>query len=1356
MNHLKCILLLAGLCSSILVSAQFPIVLEAENARLFGDLKVASVAGFSGGKYVNSFHVSTDSYFLYDNVQVAQAGTYEFKAFTTGSARPFSVKVNNYEKTLLRTNDSPDWNNPPTSTISTYIYLDAGINVIKIASEKEDGPNIDKFEINRASTVIPQPAIVRSAFPYDFTDNAVITAEHPNPALSNLTDNNESTFYEVPGVKSTTITIDCKENKVVTSMLLSAGRDVSVTSWIVERSVDGINWNRQSYSSYKIVGMGDLTLFTYNRTTANAANFAARYYRLTATADTDIKIAEWQLFGVPFVNNTLNFPADITEGTTPANQVSGEPKGKGTEIFANLFDRKMGTKYCADATSCRIQYVLDKSYKFSSYSITSAGDAPERDPKLWSFSGYNAEEGWIELDERREFSFPGRNTTMEFKINSDKEFSAFMIEVSSVKAGSMIQFANLQVFGQSTSTPPVDPNKPIDPVGDPKERAAELVRLMTKSEKLAYVGGTNWMFTRAIPRLGIPYIRMSDGPQGLGPQGYAPPQGIDAWKNSTAYPCALLLAATWNEDLAWSYGEALASDCKARGVNILLGPGVNIHRAPMCGRNFEYMGEDPYLTSRTAVGYIKGLQENGVMAVVKHFTANFQEYNRNYISSDIDERTLNEIYFPAFKAAVQEANVGSVMSSYNLLNGTWTTHHPWLLKTVLRNQWGFDGILMSDWGSTHACLPAANAGLDLEMAAGERMSPDSLRYYINKGEIEMSTVDEKVQHILQTMIRFGFLDNKQQDSSIPLDNPNSAKTALNVAREGMVLLKNQDNVLPLKADKIKKVAVVGKNATRYVTGGGSGRVEPFHYVSFYDGIAALAAQKGIEVSYVDEYDHMDKVIYTESGSGQKGFKGEYFNNNNLQGNPTGTRIDPKIDFDFQNGPGITGVGTSNYSVRWTGELRPAETGEYTFSLGGDDGFRLYINNVKVIDDWNDGQNRNKTYKQNLTAGTKYAIKVEYYQGGGAAIVDFYWTKTGAGDYFLTSMNEADVVIACTGHDSSTEAEGGDRSFELPSSQRTFMTKVLKTQKPVVAVVNAGGNVEMQSWEPSLKGLLWAWYAGQEAGTALAEILFGDMNPSGKLPVTFEKRWSDNPTYNSYYDADGDKHVKLTEGIFMGYRGYDKLNRTVQYPFGYGLSYTTFNLSGMTVSETTDNNSILKVTCELKNTGDVAGAQVVQLYVGKRESSPVERPLKELKAFKKVYLEPGQSQTVTMYLPKDAFSYFDVNKTSFVTDKGLYEISLGFSSKDLKLQHEVIVDDKTAIESVKLSLVELIPSVVKAGELIKIGHGLATEVNVYDLSGVLRSNHKNTEFIPTAGLKQGMYIARMDFKDKQGAGKFIVK
>lgn len=785
---------------------------------------------------------------------------------------------------------------------------------------------------------------------------------------------------------------------------------------------------------------------------------------------------------------------------------------------------------------------------------------------------------------------------------------------------------------------------------DVDSQVEDILQKMTVEEKLSYIGGIDWMYTRDIDRLGIHRMKMSDGPQGLGTHG-----------PSTAYPATVLLAATWNEELAYEYGKSLGRDCKARAVNILLGPAVNIYRAPMCGRNFEYMGEDPYLAARTSTGYIKGVQDQGVMAVIKHFSANNSDYDRHLISNDIDERALHEIYFPAFRQAVQAADVASVMTSYNLIQGVYTTESPWLLKDVLRDQWGFKGLLMSDWGSVHHCIPAMHSGLDLEMPGGTR-KPEELAYYLKTGDITIGMVDEMVRHILRVMIAFDLKDGVKEDKSIPLDDPKAVETALNVAREGIVLLKNEKHTLPIDTKRVKNIVVIGKNAHGYMHGGGSGAVTPFHYVSMYEGISREAARHGIKVTYVDELDFLPEIMYT-GNAGEKGLHAAYYANKELSGTPVLERTEKKINYSWSNGTGVAGLGKGNYSVRWTGVVRPEVTGEYEFAVGGDDGYRLYLDNELVADQWGVGSFRSSTVKKTLEAGQSYDVCFEYFQEGGGAAATFIWDCKGEKkDAFVDELNRADMVIACFGHSSDTEGEGADRTFALPEADAKMIARALKCKKPVVGVVNAGGNVEMQGWEPRLKSLLWAWYAGQEGGTAVADVLFGNVNPSGKLPMTFEKRWEDNPVYNSYYDPDGDKHVAYTEGIFVGYRGYDKLNREVQYPFGYGLSYTDFRLSGMSVSELLEDGSV-EVSCTLTNTGKRDGAQVVQLYLGKN-GGVVEHPEKELKQFKKVFLKAGESAVVKMLLPKEAFTYYSTAARKFLQDKGEYKVMLGFSSRDI--------------------------------------------------------------------------------------------
>ncbi len=881
--------------------------------------------------------------------------------------------------------------------------------------------------------------------------------------------------------------------------------------------------------------------------------------------------------------------------------------------------------------------------------------------------------------------------------------------------------------------------------------AEDLLKHMTVKEKLQYIGGTDWLYTKEIPRLGIPKAKMSDGPQ-----------GVVEWGESTAYPCALMLASTFNRDLAYDYGTSLARDSKARGVDILLGPAVNIHRAPMCGRNFEYMGEDPYLAAQTSTGYIKGLQDHGVMAVIKHFTANFQDYDRNYISSDIDERTRHEIYFPAFKAAVQVAETGAIMTSYNLLNGVWTTEDPTLLKDVLRDMWGFNGLVMSDWGSTHNCVPAATGGLDLEMAYNQIENEDDLRKAIAAGEVSMADIDLKVKHILQTLIAFGIMDKTPWDGITPTtDFPESMQTALEVSRDGVVLLKNTDNILPLNKDTHKKIAVVGNNALIFAAGGGSGLVPPIRYISYYDGLKKLGEEKGFEVTYIDQYDHLSDVLFNAAGSKVAGLKGEYFNNENLSGQPVATSVNTRIGYDWAQGTGVKGVNKDHFSVRWSGVIRPEVSGEYTFRVTGDDGFRLIIDNRTVIDEYRQGSTRTNTYTMNMTAGREYPIRLEYFQAGGGAVIDLAWERKGDENRFADKLNEADVIVAFVGHNSASEGEGSDRSADLPSVARELLTAVQKaTNKPLVTIANAGGNIYLWDLEPRMNALLWGWYGGQEGGQAMAEILLGDVNPSGKLPVTFEKKWSDNPVYNSYYDDDNDKHVKFTEGIFVGYRGYDKNKTTVQYPFGYGLSYTTFEISNMKASAIEDGDILAEVTFNIKNTGKVAGAEVVQLYVGKDGGSPVERPIRELKNYEKIYLEPGEEKTVTMTLDKGAFSYFDVTEgvKDFVVDNGTYNIELGVSSRDIRQSGKININYNAGVKEITAApkVPGLRPNVVKTGEPIAITAGTASSVNVYNIAGQLIAAQSNTDHVSTHGFVPGMYTASFVVDGVAYAEKLIIR
>lgn len=795
-----------------------------------------------------------------------------------------------------------------------------------------------------------------------------------------------------------------------------------------------------------------------------------------------------------------------------------------------------------------------------------------------------------------------------------------------------------------------------------EEMVNELLKQMTLQEKLEYIGGFREFYIRGIERLDLPEIKMSDGPM-----------GVRNYGATTAYPASIAIAASWNRDLAEKFGIAMGRDARARGVHIVLAPGVNIYRAAFNGRNFEYLGEDPYLASEIVVPIIKGIQSQGAVATVKHYIANNQEFDRHNVSSNVDERTLREIYMPAFKAAVQKGNVGALMTAYNLINGVHASEHDYLNNEVLKNEWGFDGVVMSDWTSTYSTIGIVNGGLDLEMPSGKYMNPELIIPLIVSGEIKESTIDDKVRRILRMIVKFNFMNRDQEISDIPKDDPKSRAAALQIAREGTVLLKNESGILPLNRKEIKKIAVIGPNSHPAVHGaGGSSYTTPTHAVSVLDGINALAGEN-IEVIHKrgirdlsGDGTYENSVFYTPDG--KPGLKGEYFNNMNFDGKPELTRIDESVNFIFNEHPS-GGKYNSNFSVKWTGKIKPEKTGLYRFYVTGDDGYRLMINDENVLEAWFDQAPTTRSALLELVSGKEYDLRLEYYQNGGGAEIKFGYEKekTPQINEAAKLAKEADAVILCVGFTQTTEGEGRDREYNLTDEQVELITKTLEANKNTIIVLNAGGNVEMEGWIDNTKALLQAWYPGQEGGTAIAEIIFGDVNPSGKLPATFEKKWEDSPVYGSYFDDDDDKNVEYSEGIFLGYRYFDQADSKPRFPFGYGLSYTTFEYSDLKVDAV--NGLPVKISFKITNTGKAAGAEAAQVYVSDLQSS-VERPEKELKGFDKVFLEPGESKVVEITLEKDAFQYYDVNKRSWVLEPGDFEIKVGRSSEDIVLNERI--------------------------------------------------------------------------------------
>jgi beta-glucosidase len=798
-----------------------------------------------------------------------------------------------------------------------------------------------------------------------------------------------------------------------------------------------------------------------------------------------------------------------------------------------------------------------------------------------------------------------------------------------------------------------------------EKRIDDLLARMTLEEKIDMIGGHEEFFILPNDRLGIPAIKMADGPLGVRNYGEA-----------TAFPAGIAIAASWNVDLMRSVATAVGKEARSKGVHIMLAPGLNIYRTPMCGRNFEYFGEDPYLASRMAVAYVKGVQSQGVVTTAKHFAANNQEYDRNNVSSDVDERALQEIYLPAFRAAVTEGGSGAVMTSYNLINGVHASQNEHLIRDILKGQWKFDGFVMSDWGSTYDGVAAANAGLDLEMPSGEFMNRATLIPAVKSGKVKESVIDDKTRRMLRVMFRMGFFDRPQMDTSLPVYNPDSRLVALQAAREGCVLLKNAHGTLPLDRSLITSIAVVGPGAHPAITGGGgSSRVEPFRSVSILDGMIQLAGN-AVRVYYHEGLKRDEEVMIRTavfSTGNEQGLRGEYFRNMSLEGAPEFSRIDKQIDFNWERSP-ADNFPREMFSVRWTGTIRVGQSGAYDFIVRGDDGFRLFIDDRVIIDEWRDQATMTATASKYLQANEVHRVRLEYYQNRGGAVVAFGWgkSKRTLQPDAITLARKTDAAVVCVGFNDRTEGEGFDRPFALTAEENELIKSVAAVNSRTIVVLTAGGNVEMTDWIDSIGALLHVWYPGQEGGIAVAEILFGDVNPSGKLPASFEKRWEDNACFKSYYDDDNDKRVSYSEGIFVGYRHFDKEGIEPMFPFGHGLSYTTFEYSNLVLSTSRLRlGETLEVKFDVRNTGTRGGAEVAQVYV--REVKPVEvRPVKELKGFVKTSLQPGETKHVSVILDGRAFSYFSSVKNAWVTEPGAFEVIVGSSSRILRFTSGVVV------------------------------------------------------------------------------------
>lgn len=702
----------------------------------------------------------------------------------------------------------------------------------------------------------------------------------------------------------------------------------------------------------------------------------------------------------------------------------------------------------------------------------------------------------------------------------------------------------------------LDESQPIE------KRVEDALSRMTLEEKVAILHAQSKFSSAGVPRLGIPEVWCTDGPHGIRPEVLWDEWDQAGWTNDscTAFPALTCLAATWNPEMSALYGKSIGEEARYREKDILLGPGVNIYRTPLNGRNFEYMGEDPYLSSRMVVPYIEEVQKNGVAACVKHFALNNQEAHRHGIDVEVDDRALNEIYLPAFKAAVQEGGAWAVMGAYNKYKGEHCCHNRYLLNDILKRDWAFDGVVVSDWGGTHDTKQAAENGLDMEFGSwtdglswGASNAYDN--YYLaapyldmlRKGEASTATLDDKARRVLRLIFRTAMNTRKPFGS---LNSPEHLAAARRIAGEGMVLLKNEGGVLPIDLGRAKTIAVVGENAIKMMTvGGGSSSLKVRHEYTPLEGIRAAAAGKA-------------EVIY------ERGYVGDV-------------------------------------------------TGDY--------------NGVKTGQDLSESRSEAQLIADAAAAARK-----------------------------------ADAVIFVGGLNKSNhqDCEGDDRlQYGLPYAQDKVIG-ALAEANPNLAVVIVSGNAVAMPWIDRVPAVLEAWFSGSEAGNALADVVFGAVNPSGKLPFTFPVRLEDNGAHalGEYPGAD---KVKYNESIFVGYRWHDKEQLKPLFAFGHGLSYTAFAVGNVKADRTTlAPNGSIRISADVTNTGDRAGAEVVQLYIGDEQSS-LPRPVKELKGFQKVSLNPGQTQTVTFEITLGMLQYYDDAKGAWVAEPGAFTAYVGAASDDIR-------------------------------------------------------------------------------------------
>jgi beta-glucosidase len=816
---------------------------------------------------------------------------------------------------------------------------------------------------------------------------------------------------------------------------------------------------------------------------------------------------------------------------------------------------------------------------------------------------------------------------------------------------------------------------------EPEARIDTLIDAMTIEEQVALLAGASFWLTTPIERLGIPAIKVTDGPNGARGGG-----ALIGGVRAASFPVAISLAATWNTALVEQIGQALAEEAQSKGAHVLLAPTVNIHRSPLNGRNFECYAEDPFLSAQLAVAYISGVQSRGVGATVKHFVGNESEFQRTTISSEIDERTLREIYLPPFEAAVKQAGVWAVMSSYNKVNGTYTGESAALLIDILKREWEFDGVVMSDWYATKSTVEAQNGGMDLEMPGPPRYRGEKLLAAVRSGQVGAQAVRDSARRVLRLIGRVGAFEHPTTPDEQARDLPEHRALIRRAAAEGIVLLKN-DGVLPIDPGTTHQLALIGPNAkTAQIMGGGSAQVNAHYRVTPYEGIVAQVGET-IEIGYepgCTNHKFLPPLGSQQniSADGQSGLAAEYFNSRDLSGPVVFRTLVPTAEMMWfhEVGPGVNPMA---FSVCFSTRFTPGESGEHEFGLVSAGLSRLLLDGKLVVDNWDAWQpgdayfgsgSREAIGVVELQAGQPYDVMIEYASPEPGA---FGMRAIRAG--VIRPLGEAaieraarlaaasDVALVFVGMSGEWESEGSDRAhMELVSEQNQLVERVAAANPRTVVVLQTGSPVTMP-WLERVAGVVQAWYPGQECGNAIADVLFGAVNPSGKLPQTFPMRLEDNPAYLNYPGENG--RVRYGEGLFVGYRYYEKKRIAPLFPFGFGLSYTSFVYANPHLStEALAPGERMTVSVDVTNSGERAGQEIVQLYVGDPVAS-LARPAKELKGFAKVNLASGETATVTLTLDQEALAYWDDARHAWVAEAGAFEVLLGSSSQDIRAQAE---------------------------------------------------------------------------------------